>query len=123
MQPKKITPEVVKTFLEGHDPMERIVSIECAYDEDRASIVYVNDKGEKRVRKEDFKPFLWCKNSAAIRLFGGNRGVLKRKMREYGISVKALHTHEDGKETPERLENGCDLRDIQGDTQEEKVDG
>lgn len=103
---RQITPEVVQSFLEGHDPMERIVAIECAYNEDRAAVVYVNEKGEKRVRMEDFKPFLWCKNSAAIRLFGGNRGTLRRKMREYGIAVKALQTHEEGKETPQRLENG-----------------
>lgn len=106
MEPRKITPEIVKTFLEGHDPMEKIVSIECGFNEDRACVVYVNENGEKRVRLEDFKPFLWCKNSAAIRLFGGNKGILKRKMREYGIGVKALHTHEDGTEKQERLENG-----------------
>ena len=103
---RQITPEAVKAFLEGHDPMERIVTIECAYNEDRVAIIYINAEGQKRVKMEDFKPFLWCKNSAAIRLFGGNRGTLRKKMREYGIAVKSLKTHEEGKKAPDRLENG-----------------
>ena len=103
---KQITADVVKTFLEGHDPMKHIVSIECGFDESKVSIVYINDKGQKYVTFDDFKPFLWCKNSAAIRLFGGDRQLIKKKMREYGISVKALITHEDGQEEHERLKNG-----------------
>lgn len=102
----KITDEVVNTFLNGHDPMERIVSVECDYMEDMVSIIYVNEKGEKMVKRDQFKPFCWAKNSACIRMFQGNRGTLRRKLREYGINVKALiTTGEDGK-THERVENG-----------------
>ena len=42
---KKITPEVVELFLNGRDPMERIISIECEYDDNTASIIYVNENG------------------------------------------------------------------------------
>ena len=94
---KEITNEMVNTFLNGRDPMERIITIECGYTDDRVSIVYINEKGEKRIKMEDFKPFIWVKNSAAIRLFDGNRGTLLRKMREYGISVKALDTTTESK--------------------------
>ena len=103
---KEITSETVNTFLNGHDPMERIISIECGYQDDSVSIIYVNADGEKRVRKDDFKPFAWAKNSACIRMFGGNRGTLRRRMREYGINVKALATKYNGSEENERLENG-----------------
>ena len=102
---KEITNEMVNTFLNGRDPMERIITIECGYTDDRVSIVYINEKGEKRIKMEDFKPFIWVKNSAAIRLFDGNRGTLLRKMREYGISVKALDTTTESKKD-ERLESG-----------------
>ena len=102
---KEITNEMVNTFLNGRDPMERIITIECGYTDDRVSIVYINEKGEKRIKMEDFKPFIWVKNSAAIRLFDGNRGTLLRKMREYGISVKALDTTTENKKD-ERLESG-----------------
>lgn len=102
-----ISKDVVNTFLTGHDPMERIITIECDYQEDKVSIVYVNDKGEKRVKLDDFKPFIWCKNSAAIRLYEGDRRKISQAMREYGISCKKLRTSEEGqKEVSDRLENG-----------------
>ena len=102
-----ISKDVVNTFLTGHDPMERIITIECDYQEDKVSIVYVNDKGEKRVKLDDFKPFIWCKNSAAIRLYEGDRRKISHAMREYGISCKKLKTVEEGQsEVSDRLENG-----------------
>lgn len=103
---KEITSETVNSFLNGRDPMERIISIECGYQDDSVSIIYINANGEKRVRKDDFKPFVWVKNSACVRMFGGNRGTLRRRMREYGINVKALATKYNGSEENERLENG-----------------
>ena len=103
---KTITSDVVNTFLTGHDPMERIITIECDYQEDKVSIVFVNDKGEKRVKLDDFKPFLWCKNSAAIRLFGGDRKLIAQKMRQYGISCKKLITSEENENASDRLDMG-----------------
>ena len=104
---REITSEVVNTFLNGHDPMEHIITIECAYDEDKVSIVYINGKGQKRIKLDDFKPFVWAKNSAAIRLFGGDRKKIMSRLRQYGISVKKLITTEEGKaEVSDRLENG-----------------
>ena len=103
---KEITTEVVNTFLNGHDPMEHIISIECSFDEDKVNIIYVNDKGEKRIKQDDFKPFVWVKHSAAIRLYDGDRAKLRKAMRQYGIAIKKLiTTNEKGKEH-ERLENG-----------------
>ena len=104
---KIISTEVVNTFLSGHDPMEHIITIECDYMEDKVSIVYVNDEGQKRVKLDDFKPFIWCKNSAAIRLFEGDRKKIMQAMREYGIACKKLKTKEEGQhEVSDRLENG-----------------
>ena len=103
---KEITTEVVNTFLNGHDPMERIISIECAWDEDKVNIIYVNEKGEKRIKQDDFKPFIWVKHSAAIRLFNGNRAELRKQLRTYGISIKKLITSNDKGEEHERLESG-----------------
>jgi len=103
---KEITTEVVNTFLNGHDPMEHIIDIECAFDEDQVSIIYVDKNGVKRIKKDDFKPFAWVKHSAAIRLFDGNKTKLRSTMRRYGIAVKALITSKEGEEPNERLENG-----------------
>lgn len=103
---KEITTEVVNTFLSGHDPMEHIISIECGFEEDKVNIIYVNSKGEKRIKQDDFKPFIWVKHSAAIRLFGGNRAVLRNEMRKLGIAVKRLITSNDSGEEHDRLESG-----------------
>lgn len=103
---KEITGEMVNTFLSGHDPMEHIVTIECDYMDDRVNIVYLNENGEKRVKRDDFKPFAWVKNSACIRMFGGNRGTLRRKMKELGINVKELITRTDDSIDSDRLSNG-----------------
>ena len=103
---KEITTDDVNTFLNGHDPMERIISIECAWDEDKVNIIYVNEKGEKRIKQDDFKPFIWVKHSAAIRLFNGNRAELRKQLRVYGISIKKLITSDNDGEEHERLESG-----------------
>ena len=103
---KEITTDVVNTFLNGHDPMEHIIDIECAFDEDQVSIIYVDKKGIKRIKKDDFKPFAWVKHSAAIRLFDGNKTKLRSALRKYGIAVKALITAKEGEKPNERLENG-----------------
>lgn len=103
---KKITPEVVEQFLNGHDPMERIISIECEYDDNTASIIYVNENGEKRVKKENFYPFVWVKNSACQRMFDGNRALFIRKLRQYGIKIKKLTTEGDNGDISSRLDEG-----------------
>lgn len=103
---KKITPEVVKLFLNGRDPMERIISIECEYDDNTASIIYVNENGEKRVKRENFYPFVWVKNSACQRMFGGNRTLFIRKLRQYGIKIKALTTQGDNGVVSPRIDEG-----------------
>ena len=102
---EQITEERVNTFLNGHDPMEHIITIECDYADDQVSIVYVNDKGQKRIRLDNFKPFLWAKHSAAVRMFEGDKEKLRNKLRSYGIGIKKLITTMDGT-TQERLENG-----------------
>lgn len=103
---KEITSEMVNGFLSGHDPMEHIVTIECDYMDDKVNIIYLNENGEKRVKRDDFKPFAWVKNSACIRMFGGDRKLLRRKMRELGINVKELITHTESSIDSERLSNG-----------------
>ena len=102
----KTNQEVINQFLSGQDPMEKIIAMECSYNDDEVSIIFNNAKGEKRVRMEAFKPFVWAKNSVAVRMFGGDRKTLKKKMVEWGIGVKALTTTFDKNYTAERLENG-----------------
>ena len=98
--------EEINEFLNGRDPMERIVNIECGYEDDRVSLIYKTKEGERRVKMDDFKPFVWAKNSVAVRMFDGDRKELKKQMIEWGIGVKALSTTFSGKEVSDRLTNG-----------------
>ena len=102
----KINLQEIENFLNGKNPMQKIVSIECGYGDEKASIIYINEQGKKMIQMDDFKPFVWAKNSVAVRMFDGDRNELKKKMIEFGISVKALKTEQEGKTTAERLENG-----------------
>jgi DNA polymerase, archaea type len=105
---QEISQEVVNTFLQGKDPMERIITIECDYQEDKVSIIYVDENGEKRIRKDDFHPFVWIKISAAQRLFNGDRKKIMSKLREYNIGIRTLVVGNDQpieKANP-RIENG-----------------
>lgn len=102
----EITQDIVNNFLMGSDPMEKIVSIECDYNDEKVSIIYNNDEGEKMVKICPFKPFVWVKHSAAIRMFNGDRTNLRKKLSIYGISVKKLRSEDDkGYEHP-RLADG-----------------
>lgn len=103
----EITSEQINEFFEGSDPMRHIISIELGYDKEYAEIVFVDDNGIKKIKKQEFKPFVWAKNSACIRMFDGNRSMLVKKMNEYGISVKPLYTcREDNPYPHEKLDNG-----------------
>lgn len=104
---EEITSEDINKFFDGSDPMKHIIDIELGYDDCEAEIVYVDDNGYKRIKREPFKPFVWAKNSACIRMFNGQRGTLRQKMREYGIRVKPLYTcREDNPYPHEKLDNG-----------------
>lgn len=106
MEEKLSKTEVIDKFLNGFNPMEHIISIECSYMDEEVCIIYRNDNGIKKVRKDDFKPFVWAKNSVCVRMFDGDRNMLRIKMKEYGITVKALKTTMDDSKPHERLEGG-----------------
>lgn len=107
----RISEDRINVFLDGKDPQEGIISIECSYSDNEVSIIY-RDGDDKRIKKEPFKPFIWAKQSGGKKLFldpkNGyqNRSLLTNKMKQYGIIAKKLNIYtNDGRTTP-RLENG-----------------
>lgn len=98
--------DLINKFLSGRDPMEHIISIECGYDDEKVSVIYRNADGQKRIRLEDFKPFVWAKRSACIKMFDGNRKILSKKLHDFGIRVKELKTSNNNSIIDERLEEG-----------------
>ncbi len=99
---KEITDEVIETFLNGHDPQERIVNIEYSYRDNFMKVYYRNENDQKCMSMESFYPFVWARLDTCVSLCGGDRKKLKLLMQQCGIEVKSLeYTTKDGVEIPE----------------------
>ena len=102
----EVTKEQIHSFLNGYNPMERIVKIEGDYNNDKMSVIYRDENGLKKVSHEPFYPFCWAKQSTGQGLFNGNRSLLKAKLNEYHISCKGLRISDSEGNVPERMERG-----------------
>ena len=105
----EVTKEQIHSFLNGHNPFERIIKIEGDYNDDKMAVIYRDENGKKKVSHEPFYPFCWAKTTAAQSLFGGDRKLIKAKMNEFHISCKALRINNTDGEVPERMEHGYKL--------------
>ena len=102
----EITKEMLDTFIHGRDPMEHIVCIECGYQDDEAYVIFRDNEGVKRVKREEFHPFMWAKVSFCLKLFGGNRQKLQAELKKWGIRCIGLITNYGDDPIPERMANG-----------------
>ena len=95
------TVEEIKEYLEGYDDQKYIVGVESSYRENKISlIIHYPEKG-KRIERHKLKPFLWMKSPDMSIFYGGNRRIIKSKMREFGIKFIPLNIeNEEGNEIP-----------------------
>ena len=100
---KKITPEVVSSFLEGNDPQERIVNLDYSGESEYITIYYRDENDNKCIGRQPFYPFLWAKRDVCVNMCGGNRQYLKSLMNEYSITVKELDCRKDNGEICEEI--------------------
>lgn len=106
MNDKEQIRERIQAFFDGSDPMERIIKIECGYNDDKVTVIYRREDDKKRVKKEPFRPFVWAKQSACRELFGGDKKVIRQKLETWGIECKGLRINRDDGTVPERMKNG-----------------
>lgn len=106
VQTKTITQEVIQNFIEGHDPMKRIVNITYSYKDNFVRIYYRNENGQKCVTKDSYYPFVWATRTACHKLCEGNRSELIALMNKYGIGVKKLSNTNHKGEVIEEFEDG-----------------
>jgi len=96
-----ISPEEIKSFLEGADPEQFIVSVEYDY---AANCIYkikeTPDKG-KSIQKEKLTAFAWVGDLRGLNFYQSSKSLQKDAMTKYGIVIEKLRTDGD-----ERLENG-----------------
>jgi DNA polymerase elongation subunit (family B) len=96
-----ITAEEIKSFLEGNDPEEHIVSVEFDYQKDHIyKIKEVPGKGKSIVR-DSLIAFAWVGDLKGLNFYQGSKAMQKEAMSKYGIVIEKLRT--DGNE---QLENG-----------------
>jgi len=96
-----ITAEEIKSFLEGNDPEEHIVSVEFDYIKDHIyKIKEVPGKGKSIVR-DSLIAFAWVGDLRGLNFYQGSKALQKEAMSKYGIIIDKLRT--DGNE---QLENG-----------------
>lgn len=87
---KKISQEEIENFINGHDPMERIVNLTYKYQDDFVTIYYRNENDQKCKTTESFYPFVWATLYACRKLCHGNKTELMQLMRQFNIGCKKL---------------------------------
>ena len=109
---REITMEDVKTFMEGHDPEERIVNITTSYRDPFVKVYYRDEDDNKCVSERPFYPFVWAKKEVCVKMkkfiMDNNicGGSMAKMMGKYGIFVKELSTKNNDGQVVESMENG-----------------
>ena len=103
---KEINEDVISTFLEGHDPMERIVNLEYKYDDDKIKVIYRDENDNKCEMMDFFHPFCWATRKACDKLCNGDRVKLRGLLSKYGIKVKKLDTRDTNGVERSEYDNG-----------------
>ena len=109
---QEITMEAVKTFMEGHDPEERIVNITASYRDPFVKVYYRDEDDNKCVSERPFYPFVWAKKEVCVKMkkyIMDNEicgGSMAKMMGKYGIFVKELSTKNNEGNVVESMENG-----------------
>ena len=103
---KKISFEEIEHFLNGSNPMERVISVDVGYNDDRVKIIYHNKDGQRCIKHDYFYPFVWAKFSICDKMCGGDRTQVKRLLQKYNVSVKKLRSQSDDGTEELRMANG-----------------
>ena len=95
------SPEIIKSFLEGSDPEEFIVSVEFDFVNDCIyKIKEVPGRG-KTIQRDNFIAFAWVGDLRSIKFYGGSKEAQQKAIREHKIVIEKLETHGN-----DRLERG-----------------
>lgn len=86
---KKPTKEEIRQFLLGKNPLSGVVAVSVKGSDDFATIQ--RRCGERKiVDRIAYKPFLWATKRACARLFGGNRSIVSKRLRDFNIECVGL---------------------------------
>lgn len=89
---KAVDLDRINTFINGRDPMERIVNMEYNSMDNFITIYYRDEKDRRCSTKEDFYPFVWATRHACLKLCDGDRQQVSQLLKAYHIKCSALDT-------------------------------
>ena len=98
--------EEIEEYLGGYDDQKYIVGVESSYYENKVSLIIHDPVRGKRIEKHKFIPFLWMKSPNMEIFYGGNRKIIKQKMREFKIKFIPLSVTDEEGNNFKRLEDG-----------------
>ena len=104
--------EAVRTFMEGHDPEERIVNITASFRDPFVKVYYRDEDDNKCVSERPFYPFVWAKKEVCVLMKrhvmdnGICGGSMAKLMGKHGIFVKELSTRNNEGQVVESMEDG-----------------
>ena len=101
-----ITQEDIAKFLEGKDPMERIVYLDYTYQNDFINVFYRDEQDRKCVHRDSFYPFLWATKEGCQKLCNGDRAKVKELLKKYNIGCKPLRVTDETGVPVEEMEKG-----------------
>lgn len=97
---------MIDEFMNGRDPMERIVNLEYHYQDEFMRVYYRDENDKKCILKDSFYPFLWATKKACRRLCDGDKTKIRKYLLEYGISCTGLDTTNTKGEVVKEMEDG-----------------
>lgn len=101
-----MTEEVISRFLEGRNQQKYIVGVEIPYGSPDVHLI-INPPNEKKyISKDKLTSFIWFKEEVTKILFNGNRSLISKATKKYGITITKLKTSTPNEEEPKRMRNG-----------------
>jgi DNA polymerase elongation subunit (family B) len=99
----------IREYLEGYDEQKYIVGIESSYYDNKVHLIIHDPENGKRIEKHKLRPFLWMKTPDVSKLYGGDRRLIREKMREYKVKFIPLNTEDENGNNVERLFYGYSI--------------
>jgi DNA polymerase elongation subunit (family B) len=106
-----IDSEKIKKFLEGKDPQEHIMCIECGYGDHEVTVFFRDNYNNIIAKKYPFYPFVWAKSNITELLKEACNGEtsFEWKMRKHGIYYRKLNIYDENGNAPLRMKNGYNI--------------
>lgn len=96
--------EEIKSFLEGSNSDEFIVSVEFDYKTNSIYKIKETPDGVKTLERDTFTPFAWTGDLKDLNFYNGSKEQQRKAISKYGITIEKLETGGN-----ERLENGLNF--------------